>query len=111
VWTRVRAATLVRYLSTDVHRMRMLGFLDHPIDELAAPIAQGLGHLPITPLSDQALRNSLGREWSMRERARMYALGMTGSPALPVIAKSSDAPEWQRSAARWWIAQGPAIQA
>ena len=111
VWTRVRAATLVRYLSTDVHRMRMLGFLDHPLDELAAPIIQGIGHLRMTPLSDQALRNSLGKEWSMRERARMYALGMTGSPALPAIARSSDAPEWQRSAARWWIAQGPAIQA
>ena len=110
VWMRVRAATLVRYLGSDVHRMRMLAFLDHPIDELAVPIAQGLGHLGYTALSDQALRNSLGKEWSMRERGKMYALGMTGSPGLAAIAKSSDAPDWQKSAARWWIAQGPAIR-
>jgi len=111
VWTRVRSATLVRYLSTDVHRMRMLSFLDHPVDELAAPISQGIGHLQLAPTSDQALRNALGKEWSMRQRGTMYALGMTGSPALAVLARSSDAPEWQRSAARWWLAHGPAIQA
>ena len=47
----------------------------------------------------------------MRERGKMYALGMTGSPGLAAIARSTDAPEWQKSAARWWIAQGPAIRA
>ena len=37
-WMRVRASTLVRYLSTDVHRMRMLTLIDHPVDDIAAPI-------------------------------------------------------------------------
>lgn len=109
-WMRIRAATLVRYLSTDDHRMRMLTLIEHPTEEIAAPITQGLGHLSSTPLADQALRNSLGKEWSLRERAKMYALGMTGSPGLQSIARSNDVPEWQKSAARWWSAQGPAIR-
>jgi hypothetical protein len=111
VWVRSRAATLVRYLGEDVHRMRMLGFVDHPVEDLAASIAQGLGHLTYTPLSDQALRSSLGAEWSPRERAKMYALGMTGSPGLRAMTRASGVPDWQRSAARWWISQGPAIRA
>jgi len=110
-WMRVRAATMVRYLSSDVHRMRMLSFLDHPVDDLVVPIAQGLGHMSFASLSDQALRSGLGGEWSMRERSKMYALGMSGSPALPAIVRSTDAPDWQRSAARWWLAQGAAIRA
>jgi transcriptional regulator with XRE-family HTH domain len=109
-WVRVRAATLVRYLSTDDLRMRMLAFVNHPVDEIATPVTQGLGHLAPTALADQALRNSLGREWSLRERAKLYALGMTGSPGLQAILRSRDAAEWQRSAARWWSAQGPAIR-
>ena len=36
---------------------------------------------------------------------------MSGSPCLPVLLKSSTTPEWQRSAARWWLAGGPAIRA
>jgi hypothetical protein len=110
-WMRGRAATLVRYLSSDAHRMRMLALIDHSIDEVAAPMAQGIGHMHPTPLADQALRRSLGQDLSMRERAKMYALGMTGSPALEAITRSTDAPAWQRSAARWWRTQGPAIHA
>lgn len=109
-WMRVRAATLVRYLSSDVHRMRMMTLLDHPVDVIAAPVVQGLGHMAPTPLSDQALRTSLGKEWSMRERAKVYALGMTGSDGLKPVLRAKDTPEWQRSAARWWIARGPAIR-
>jgi hypothetical protein len=109
-WMRVRAATLVRYLSTDVHRMRMLGLIDHPVDDIAAPIIQGLGHMAPTPLADQAIRNALGKEWSMRERAKVYALGMTGSEGLAAILRAKDAPEWQREAARWWVDHGSAIR-
>lgn len=110
-WMRNRSATLVRYLSTDVHRLRLLALIDHPEDDIAAPVAQGLGHMTPTPLADQALRNSLGKEWSLRERAKVYALGMTGSDGLQAIMRSTDAPEWQKSAARWWSTQGPAIRA
>ncbi len=109
-WMRARGATLVRYLSNDAHRMRMLTLIEHPLEEIAAPIAQGLGHLTPTALADQALRNSLGKGWSLRERAKVYALGMTGSPGLQAISKSSDAPEWQRAAARWWTTHGEAIR-
>ncbi len=109
-WVRGRAATLVRYLSDDAHRMRMLGFLEHPLDDLAVPVVQALGHLPYTPLADQAVRSSLQREWSARERAKMYALGMTGSPGLHAIIRAPTSPDWQVSAARWWLAQGSAIR-
>ncbi len=109
LWMRGRAATLVRYLSSDAHRMRMLSLIDHPSDEVATAMAQGLGHMHLTPMADQALRRSLGQEWSLRERAKMYALGMTGSPGLEAIVRSADASDWQRSAARWWRTQGPAI--
>jgi hypothetical protein len=110
-WMRTRAATLVRYLSTDAHRLRMITFLHDPCEDVAVPIAQGLGHLTPSPLSDQALRNSLGKEPTPQQQAKMYALGMTGSEGLETLLKSSDAVEWQKSAARWWIAQGGAIRA
>jgi transcriptional regulator with XRE-family HTH domain len=110
-WMRARTATLVRYTSAEEHRLRMITFLHDPSDDVAVPIAQGLGHMGPSPLSDQALRNSLGKEPSPQQRAKMYALGMTASEGLEIILKASDAPDWQRSAARWWIAQGGAIRA
>lgn len=109
-WLRIRAATTVRYLCNDAHRMRMLRFLNDPNDDVAVPITQALGHLTFTEFSDQAVRSSLGQTWSPRERAKMYALGMSGSPGLDVIAKSANAPEWQKVAARWWLAAGAAVR-
>ncbi len=108
-WMRGRLATLCRYLSDDSHRMRILAFVDDPSDQVAVPMAQAIGHLSLNAMSDQALRNSVGRDWSPRERAKMYALGMSGSLGLPVITKSKTAPHWQRASARWWIEQGPSI--
>jgi hypothetical protein len=107
---RRRTATLIRYLGTDVHRMRMTAFLEDAADGVVVPIAQGLGHLPRAATSDLALRNSLGKKWSMRERAKMYALGMTGSTGQDSILRSAQPPEWQKSAARWWSTQGTAIR-
>ena len=107
---RGRAATLARYLSEDVHRLRMLRYVDDPDVVVASALVQGVGHLSFTPFSDQAIRSSLGEEPSRRERAKMYALGMSGSPALEVLARSGSTPEWQRAAAQWWIAQGPALR-
>jgi hypothetical protein len=107
---RARAATLARYLSSDVHRLRMLRFIEDPDDQVGAVIAQAIGHMTFTDLSDQVIRAALKDEWSPRERAKMYALGMTGSPALETIIRSSHAPEWQRVAARWWVSQGPAVR-
>ena len=109
-WIRGRLATLVRYLSIDVHRLRLVDLLDDPADEVAVPAAQAVGHLRFNVVSDQALRNSLAREWSNRQQAKMYALGMSGSPVLGLLAASSNAPEWQRAAASWWLRNGPAIR-
>lgn len=109
-WIRARMSTLVRYLSDDSHRMRMMAFVDDTSDDVASPMVQGIGHLDFSAMSDQVIRNSLGGEWSRRERAKMYSLGMSGSPGLTSIGKAATAPQWQRSAARWWLEQGAAIR-
>ena len=107
-WMRARAATLTRYLGNDQHRMRMLKFLDDPDSEVAVAIGQAFGHLTFTELSDQAIRSSLADLFSAGERAKLYALGMTGSPGLEAIMKSNTSTDWQKSAARWWAMQGRA---
>ena len=107
---RIRAATLARYLSNDTHRLRMLGFVDDPVDEVGTAVAQGIGHMTFTAFSDQVIRAALKDEWSQRERAKMYALGMSGSPGLETIVRSRNTPEWQRTAAQWWLSQGPAVR-
>jgi hypothetical protein len=109
-WIRGRLATLVRYLSIDVHRLRLVDLLDDPADEVAIQAAHAIGHLRLNVVSDQALRNSLARDWSPRQQARMYALGMSGSPVLGLLAASSNAPDWQRAAASWWLRSGSAIR-
>jgi hypothetical protein len=107
---RVRAATLARYLSSDSHRLRMLRFVEDHDDHVGTVIVQGIGHMTFTVFSDQVIRASLKEEWSPRERAKIYALGMSGSPGLQAILRSGQAREWQKTAARWWIAQGPAVR-
>jgi transcriptional regulator with XRE-family HTH domain len=108
-WMRGRLATLARYLSNDSHRLRLLTFIDDKSDDVANVVLQSIGHLSFSPTSDQAVRNSLGRTWSPRERAKMYALGMSGSSGLLKLSKFGDSPRWQKAAARWWLEQGPAI--
>jgi hypothetical protein len=107
---RGRAATLSRYLGTDVHRLRMLRFVEDDNDLVGTVVVQGVGHMTFTEFSDQVIRSSLREEWSPRERAKMYALGMTGSPGLGAILRSGNAPEWQKIAARWWVSQGAAVR-
>jgi hypothetical protein len=75
------------------------------------PLIQALGHLEYSVTSDHTVRSGLRRDWSSRERAKLYVLGMTGSPGLPAIVRSERAPGWQRSAAQWWLHIGPAVRA
>jgi hypothetical protein len=63
-----------------------------------------------SPMSDQVLRSTLGTDLTALSRAKLYALGMSGSPGLAAIAASEQAPEWQRVAARWWVEHGPAVR-
>lgn len=107
---RARAASLAGYLAHDVHRLRVLRLADDADDQVATHLLQALGHMTSTHLADHALRTSLKDQETMRERAKVYALGMSGSPGLRSIARSSTAPHWQRSAARWWLEQGPALR-
>jgi hypothetical protein len=43
VWL-VQVATLIRYLSNDSHRLRMLAFIDDKADDVAIFVIQRLGH-------------------------------------------------------------------
>ena len=106
---RLTAAWAVRYLADDAHRMRILRLIDAPDELVAAPVTLALGHIGFDEVSDQVLRSTLSRTLSNQSRAAMYALGMTGSPGLAGIARSTAAPDWQRRAAAWWEAQGPAV--
>jgi hypothetical protein len=106
---RSRAAAVVPYLSHDTHRLRMLRFVEDPSESVGVAVAKALGHVTFTDFSDQVLRAALKEDWRVRERAKMYALGMTASPALETIVRSGQAPEWQRVAAGWWLSQGPAV--
>ena len=109
-WMRGRMATLARYLSDETHRLRMIGLLDDPSDDVVTPLVQGIGHMELSAMSDQVLRSTLGSELTTTSRAKLYALGMSGSPGLPTIASSENAPGWQRVAARWWHERGPAVR-
>ncbi len=59
-WMRARMATLVRYLSDETHRLRMIGLLDDPAADVVAPLAQGIGHMELSAMSDQVLRSHAG---------------------------------------------------
>ncbi len=108
-WLRGRLANLVRYVIDDSHRMRLLPLLSDPAEAVSISAAQSLGHLSFSETCDQATRASLKPRWSELERAKMYALGMTASPALGPLSGSGPAPSWQRAAARWWRDIGPAV--
>ncbi len=110
-WLRARMAVLVRYVCDDSHRLRMLPLVADPVEDVAIPVTQGIGHLRLSAPCDQTLRASLALKASERERAKLYALGMTGSASLPGLARSAHLPSWQTSAARWWCEQGPAVHA
>lgn len=110
-WIRARAATTARYLSGESHRMRLVRFLEDANPDVVVAITQALGHLTFNELTDQVLRSTLKKEYDAVGRATMYALGMTGSPALRGIVRSPGSPEWQQTAARWWLSAGPAIRA
>jgi hypothetical protein len=58
-WMRARLAILIRYLSNDTHRLRVLPFADDKSDDVGTSISQGLGHQSYSPTSDQALRDAL----------------------------------------------------
>lgn len=103
------AAVTIRYLSDDEHRLRMLRYVDDEQVAVAVPITQGIGHLSSYELSGKVLRTLLGANFSVRERAKLYTLGMTGSPDLESIRRSPRSPSWQKTAARWWQAQGSTV--
>lgn len=109
-WLRARLATLTRSLCGDAHRQRLMSLVADAEEPVAVPLTEALGHLSFGATSDRQLCRSLEPEWSPRGRATLYALGMTGSSALADLSRSERAPQWQRSAARWWIEHGAVLR-
>jgi hypothetical protein len=109
-WLRTRLSTLVRYVCDESHRLRMLPLKGDRTEAVAVQVTQGLGHLSFDATTDQQVRGALAKDWSLLERAKLYTLGMTGSPSLPPLSRSPTAPQWQRSAARWWLDLGPGVR-
>lgn len=106
---RFRAASLACYVTGESHRMRLHRFLEDRQTSVAVFATYALGRLPYAVTTDLALRRGLPSEPTLAAQARMHALGMTGSPALAALARPG-AEDWQRRAAEWWLAGGPAIR-
>lgn len=107
---RFRAAVLACYVTGESHRMRLHRFLDDRQASVAMFATYALGRLPYAVTTDLALRRGLPTEPTPAAQARLHALGMTGSPVLATLASRTGAEEWQRRAAEWWLAGGPAIR-
>lgn len=107
---RSRAAVLACYVAGESHRMRLHRFLDDRQTSVAMFATYALGRLPYAVTTDLALRRGLPTEPTPAAQARLHALGMTGSPVLATLASRTGAAEWQRRAAEWWLAGGPAIR-
>lgn len=109
--TRVRAGALLNHTARPSHVLRMIPLLGDDDLVVAAKVTTAVGHASYNPVADQVLRSRLPREQVPLGRARVYALGMTGSPGLAALAASDSAPRWQRHTARWWHENGSAITA
>lgn len=107
---RFRAASLACYVTGESHRMRLHRFLGDRQASVAMFATYALGRLPYAVTTDLALRRGLPTEPTPAAQARMHALGMTGSPVLGTLASRMTTVEWQRRAAEWWLAGGPAIR-
>lgn len=107
---RFRAASLACYVTGESHRMRLHRFLEDRQVSVAMFATYALGRLPYAVTTDLALRRGLPAEPTPAAQARMHALGMTGSPVLGTLASRPGAVDWQRRAAEWWLAGGPAIR-
>jgi hypothetical protein len=58
---------------------------------------------------DSTRRSATGSDLVARERAKMCALGTSGSSGLLAIANAKEAPAPPKAGAQWWMEQGPAI--
>ncbi|WP_067438088.1 hypothetical protein [Nocardioides jensenii] len=108
---RRRAAELLSHVSCDRHVLRIVQLLDDPDPRVATRVTAAYAHTSLSELADHVLRTGLTDVRLRLARARLYAMGMTGSPGLTWVSRSTTAPRWQRRTAGWWLARGPAIKA
>jgi hypothetical protein len=102
------AATLVRYLATTATGSGCSPFTDDKSDYVATFVIQGLGHSSYSTTRPGDPRRAR-QDLVAPERAKMCALGMSGSSGLLAIENAKEAPAPPKAGARWWMEQGPAI--
>jgi hypothetical protein len=106
---RERLAALLVYVCSEEHRLRTERYIVDEDPRVATSAAFALAHLAFSPTSDQLLRRTLPAEDGTPGRARLCALGLTGSSALEALTSTAGVPGWQRDAAAWWLRVGRAL--
>lgn len=108
---RRRAGALLNNVVSQRQVLRMLPLVADDDLTVAASVTTAFGHTSYSEVSDLVIRQSVPAERLPMGRACLYALGMTGSPGIAVMAASKTVPKWQRHTATWWHEQGTAIHA
>ncbi|QIX25512.1 hypothetical protein ncot_02090 [Nocardioides sp. JQ2195] len=112
VGLRRRGAKALSHVVSEGSTLQLIPLLHDPDPAVAERATMAYGHTTYSGTADQILRRGgIPPEQQPISRARVYALGMTGSPGIAVLAESTTAPRWQRQNARWWHEHGPAIHA
>lgn len=104
-----RAWTVLMRVGNDGRRDQVVGLASteqRPSVRARALVNVGLGG-ELTAEQSVALAGAYDSSRNLERHATLFALGMTGSPALEQLAKEGDAET--QGGARWWLAQGPAI--
>jgi hypothetical protein len=72
-----------------------------------ALVTLGLGG-PLAAEDAEAVAAPYDESRPIERHAALFALGMAGAPQLAALAESAD--QETRRGARWWLAQGPALE-
>lgn len=108
---RRRAGALLNNVVSQRQVLRMLPLVADDDPAVAASVTTAFGHTSYSEVADLVIRQSVPAERLPMGRACLYALGMTGSPGIPVMASSRTVPKWQKHTAAWWHQHGAAIYA
>ena len=107
-----RVLVLLTAVATDAERETMRAFAEDPSSPHHLGALVALAHIPPSgvrvPVDLWPLR-SPGEVEPETLRAAVYYAGMTGDPVLEQLVDDPGQEPWVRSAARWWLREGPAI--
>lgn len=107
-----RVVVLLTAVATEAEWETMRSFAEDPSSPHHLGALVALAHIPRsgvrTPVDLWPLR-SPGEVPPETLRSAVYYAGMTADPALERLKDDPTQEEWVRTAARWWLREGPAI--